>query len=328
MDFLNNIHSLVIYIYVGSLLSFIAVILLIVLGKIHSAKLRSAFLLLPLLLPVLAYFIFHVFFNKPCTTGILQEHFGMAWLNSVCIAGQWLANNLAPLFILAIAAAVIKGSLNLLSVRRLRVKYGIAEPGQYPAAESILKDLSRKINISCPRLIVTYQDHFRAFTFGIIRPTIVLSKGLMEGLSVEELEAVLAHEIAHIKRKDYLVNWIAVFIRDVSLFNPIAIYSFSRFLSEQEKACDEIGLSLTDKAVVYGKTLIKVWKNSRPSGLYTRLAENLGSHPGFLRSSGLLETRIKKVIDFQPQKSARRMFIWPALISIIFLTLLFLALFC
>jgi beta-lactamase regulating signal transducer with metallopeptidase domain len=327
-NLLNNFHSLVIYIYVGSLFSLILVLLLLSFGKIKSARLRALFLLLPLFLPVLSYFLFHVFFNKPCTAGIFQGHANMTWLSWICVAGEWLATYMTPLFILALIIGLIRVSLSTLASRRLKIKYGIAKAGAYPRVEHILMELSKKIHIPSPRLIVTDQSRFQAFTFGIIRPSIVISKGLLEGLSEKELEAVFAHEIAHIKRRDSFVNWLAAFIRDISLFNPVAIYSFSKFLSEQEQACDEIGLDLTKDPVVYGQTLIKVWKNSRQANLQAVLADHLVSHPGFLRSTGLLEKRIKKVIDFQPQKKSKRSMKWPVVVAVIFFSLLFMAIFC
>ncbi len=327
-NLLNNFHSLVIYIYAGSLFSLILVLLLLSLGKIKSNRLRASLLLLPLFLPILSYFLFHVFFNKPCTAGIFQGHASMSWLGWICVAGEWLATYLTPLFILALIIALIKISLSMWATRRLKIKYGIAKNSAYPVADRILRELSKKIHMSSPRLIVTDQSYFRAFTFGIISPSIVISKGLLQGLSEKELEAVFAHEIAHIKRRDSFLNWLAAFARDISLFNPVAIYSFSKFLSEQEQACDEIGLGLTRDPVVYGQTLIKVWKNSRPSNLQAVLADNLVSHPGFLRSAGLLEKRIKKVIDFQPQKKSKRSIKWPVVVSVIFFSLMFMAIFC
>jgi len=327
-NFLNNFHSLFIYIYAGSLFSLITVVLVISLGKIKSAELRASFFLLPLFLPVISYFIFQIFFNKPCTAGVLHNHSIAIFLSRICIAGEWLVKNMTPLFILTTGIALVKSSSNLLACRMLTIRYGITKPGKYPVIDSILFEYSKKLCTSCPRLIVTNQTHFRAFTFGILKPTIVVSKGLLNGLSKKELEAVFAHEIAHIKRKDSLVNWLAVFIRDISLFNPMAIYSFLRFLSEQEQACDDIGLSLTENATVYGQTLIKVWRNSGSLGFKDIAAGNPGSNPGFLRSIGLLEKRIKKVFDFQPEKNMGRLVKWLLIASVIFFTLIFLAFFC
>jgi len=94
---------------------------------------------------------------------------------------------------------------------------------------NITKDLAIKANIACPKLYLIDINHANAFASGISKNNsiIAISKNLFEILDKKELEAVIAHEIMHIKNKDMLIaSIIAVFASSIIYISNIGKIAF------------------------------------------------------------------------------------------------------
>jgi len=91
---------------------------------------------------------------------------------------------------------------------------------------------------------------------GHFKPLILIPLGLLNGLSDNEVEAILCHELAHVKRRDYLVNLMQSFIEVVFFFNPAVLWISKLIREERENCCDDLAVSqLVDKRS-YVKALI------------------------------------------------------------------------
>lgn len=121
----------------------------------------------------------------------------------------------------------------------------------------ILSDLADKASIDKPK-IVAAKTSAAPFTVGVAKPVIVLSPGLIESLSDNEMRAVLAHEMAHIARRDYLYHWLMVSLRDVLYFNPLTHLIYRRLNFEKEKACDRLASIFTREPLSLAKGLVRV----------------------------------------------------------------------
>ncbi|MHC4213408.1 MAG: M56 family metallopeptidase, partial [Planctomycetota bacterium] len=107
-----------------------------------------------------------------------------------------------------------------------------------------------------PRILVTEKE-ISPFVFGIIRPCIVLPKVLMNKDQAEALSAVLAHESAHLHRRDLLTGWILAICELIYFFHPILYFVKRNILIEREKACDEYVLAVDrSKRGIYANALI------------------------------------------------------------------------
>ena len=93
---------------------------------------------------------------------------------------------------------------------------------------------------------------------GFFKPMILLPFGLLNKLTQEEAEAVLAHEIAHILRQDYLFNIIQSIIEALFYYHPAVWWISSIIRNERESACDEMAIRMTGNAVNYAKALVAV----------------------------------------------------------------------
>ncbi|MFI5160756.1 MAG: M56 family metallopeptidase [Sphingobacteriales bacterium] len=94
--------------------------------------------------------------------------------------------------------------------------------------------------------------------FGYVKPFILLPASIATSLSTEEIEAILLHELAHIKRNDYLMNLIQQAMGVLLFFNPFAQLIGRIINRERENACDDIVIESTKKPIVYAHALLKL----------------------------------------------------------------------
>lgn len=95
-------------------------------------------------------------------------------------------------------------------------------------------------------------------TAGFIKPVILLPVAMISRLSPEQVESILLHELAHIKRLDYLWNMIQKVIESVLFFNPFVWMIVKEINKEREYCCDEIVVSKTSDPLTYAKALLQL----------------------------------------------------------------------
>jgi beta-lactamase regulating signal transducer with metallopeptidase domain len=99
---------------------------------------------------------------------------------------------------------------------------------------------------------------------GWIRPIILLPVSALTGLSEMQLRAVIAHELAHIRRHDFFVNLLQMLVETLLFYHPAIWWLNRRIRTERELCCDEIAVSLTGDRVEYAKvlTLMAQWDDA------------------------------------------------------------------
>lgn len=93
-------------------------------------------------------------------------------------------------------------------------------------------------------------------TFGYLRPVILLPMGIILQLSQEQIESIIWHELAHIKRRDYLVSLLQSIIETLFFFNPAVWWLSTLIREEREACCDDIALGQIKDKRSYLSTLI------------------------------------------------------------------------
>ena len=91
---------------------------------------------------------------------------------------------------------------------------------------------------------------------GHFRPLVLIPLGLLNSISTEEVEAILCHELAHIKRKDYLVNLLQSFVEIIFFFNPAVIWLSKLIRMERENCCDDLAVAKLENKKNYVNALI------------------------------------------------------------------------
>ncbi|WP_073405227.1 M56 family metallopeptidase [Mucilaginibacter sp. OK098] len=91
---------------------------------------------------------------------------------------------------------------------------------------------------------------------GHLKPVILMPVGLLAGLPMEQVEAILLHELAHIKRNDYFINFLQNVAEAVFFFNPGLLWISSLLKEERENCCDDIALQQTNNKIELVKALV------------------------------------------------------------------------
>jgi bla regulator protein BlaR1 len=95
---------------------------------------------------------------------------------------------------------------------------------------------------------------------GVLRPVLLLPEGILKRLSPPQLEAVIAHELSHIKRRDNLTAAIHMIVEAVFWFHPLVWWIGARLVEERERACDEAVLRLGGEPRDYADAIVIVCK--------------------------------------------------------------------
>jgi beta-lactamase regulating signal transducer with metallopeptidase domain len=90
---------------------------------------------------------------------------------------------------------------------------------------------------------------------GHLKPVILLPASALTGLSSEQIEAILAHELAHIKRHDYLVNMLQTVVEILGFYHPVVWWVSHKIRVERENCCDDMAVSLCSDRVCYARAL-------------------------------------------------------------------------
>ena len=96
--------------------------------------------------------------------------------------------------------------------------------------------------------------------FGIVRPVLLLPEKIHERLSQAQLNAILAHEMCHVRRRDNLTAAMHMLVEAVFWFHPAVWWIGARLLEERERACDEAVLESGNEAEVYAEGILSVCK--------------------------------------------------------------------
>jgi uncharacterized protein (TIGR03435 family) len=95
---------------------------------------------------------------------------------------------------------------------------------------------------------------------GIFRPVLLLPEGIEERLTPAQLDAVITHELCHVKRRDNLFASIHMVVEATFWFHPLVWWIGARLLEERERACDEAVLCLGGEPSVYAEAIVNVCK--------------------------------------------------------------------
>ena len=125
---------------------------------------------------------------------------------------------------------------------------------------------------------------------GWLRPAILVPFAALAGLSAPELEAILAHELAHIRRHDYLINLIQCVVEVLVFYHP-ATWWISRVIRrERESCCDDLAVASCRDRVVYARALAAM------EGLRVP-----GFSPSPAANGGILLARVRRILNPQEE---------------------------
>ncbi len=123
---------------------------------------------------------------------------------------------------------------------------------------------------------------------GYLKPVILVPVGLLNTLSAEEVEAILIHELAHIKRRDYLVNMLQSLMEIVFFFNPAVLWVSKLIKTERENCCDDLAVSQNNNKINYIRALVSCEEYQASVPAYAM---------GLPGSKNTLLNRVKRIVS-------------------------------
>lgn len=143
-------------------------------------------------------------------------------------------------------------------------------------SDPFIESASRALSIETPQVLVVEDEELVIFSTTGKNPLIVVSTGLTEALTPDEMHGALAHEIAHIARSRRPLLLAVFFLRMILFFNPVALIEFRRVVRNEEKICDDIAASLTHRPEALAEALKKFYAvrkapepDTKPKPLFT-----------------------------------------------------------
>jgi len=167
-------------------------------------------------------------------------------------------SSVLPWFVLLWIAGVTLHAARLfggwLAVMSLKREKAIAASAQWQQA---VVRLARAVGVNRTVLLLQSAIVEVPTVIGWLRPVILVPAGALSGLNPRQLEALLAHELAHVRRFDYLVNLFQSVAETLLFYHPLAWWVSKRIRAEREQACDDLAVAATGDALGYARALVE-----------------------------------------------------------------------
>ncbi|MBM4089709.1 MAG: M56 family metallopeptidase [Planctomycetes bacterium] len=174
------------------------------------------------------------------------------------------------------------------TVRRLRTVGVSAVPA---TVQGVLERVSRRLGLRRATQIPQSALVQVPVVAGHFRPVILVPMSVISGLPASQLEAILAHELAHIRRHDFLVNLLQTLLETVFFYHPAVWWLSREIRNERENCCDDLAVAVVGSGVDYGRALLAAAELHRPS---TALV--LGARDGSLLG------RVRRIVGGEPSQ--------------------------
>ncbi|MCH7399953.1 M56 family metallopeptidase [Belliella sp. DSM 107340] len=186
---------------------------------------------------------------------------------------------------------MIKFAGSLAELRNLGQKPKKGMPERWQVT---LTEFSKKLKIKHSVKIFQSNHIDTPLTFGVLKPVILIPAGLVFQLSPMQMEAIIAHELAHIKRHDYLINLLQSAMEVIFFFHPVFWYINAIIKTERENASDDAAISVGVQARDLAEALVLVVQYAKLTQPQLAMAAAKSKTPTL--------DRIKRIMGFHPSQ--------------------------
>ena len=216
-----------------------------------------------------------------------------SWLEG---AASYLEQHLrvvVALWLLGFTITLGRLGLALRYVQRLRRHRLGAVPAVW---QECLARLSARAGLARPVQLRVSALVLSPLVVGHFKPLILLPLGVLSGLTVAELEMILAHELAHIKRKDYLFNFVQAVAETVFFYHPAVWFLAAVLHAERENCCDDLATYVGGNPRQLARALVALAELTRAAPTPRLTLAAVGTHDSLL-------SRVRRLVHVRPAKT-------------------------
>jgi GWxTD domain-containing protein len=180
--------------------------------------------------------------------GRLPAHFGVANV------APWLP----PFWIAGVVLFHIHSLASWLAARRL-LRRGVCSASHDWQQHFI--HLRQRLRIAKPVALVESCLADVPAVIGYLRPVVLVPVGMLAGMPASHVEAILLHELAHIRRRDYLINLLQTLIEGFLFYHPAVWWMSGVIRAERENCCDDLAVAASGDAHTYATALARLEEN-------------------------------------------------------------------
>ena len=156
---------------------------------------------------------------------------------------------------------------------------------------------------------------------GVFKPVILLPPAVVMGLTPGQLEVILAHELAHVRRWDAVVDLIQRLFSSVLFFNPGLYWVNRQIRQEREACCDAVAAQVTGDRIAVAQALHAVAQLAQPVTFEAPHTPRLGTPvPALAATGGQLTNRVSRLL--RPGGRSRAVLRWPTVLGVLCLSVL------
>jgi GWxTD domain-containing protein len=147
--------------------------------------------------------------------------------------------------------------------------------------------LSARLRVSRPVILLESSLAEAPAVLGHFQPLILIPAGLLTGMTAGEIEAILLHELAHVRRADFLMNLFQRLIETLLFYHPAVWWMSKVIRAERENCCDDLVIAAHGNRLEYASALAALERNRPPQ-------------PAIAATGGNLMHRIRRILNREP----------------------------
>lgn len=196
--------------------------------------------------------------NDDATSTFSRAEWGDSLLNLISAGSPWLVG----LWMAGSLFFWIRLAFGWASLSQLRGSSTKVEDVEWRAK---LDRLTSRLGISRPVALLESQRVSGPITMGWLKPVILIPVGMLAKLPADQVEALILHELAHIRRLDFLVNWLQAALEAVFFFHPVIWWLGRESRKAREECCDEMVVASGMDRFDYARTLtsLQAWQSQQ-----------------------------------------------------------------
>jgi len=212
-----------------------------------------------LLLPAITFFVIYDIELRQTTSlvhalPLLDQHFYLEQMQANTWYMEWLEflPALSIVWLTIVCVLALKLIIELYNVNKLPMQGCIAAD---KALQTRFDMLIKKVGLSRKVVLLLSSKTNVPMAIGWLKPVVLIPFSMLSGLSPQQLDMLLLHELAHIRRHDYLVNFLQTLVEILLFFHPAVRWVSKQMRNEREYCSDDIAVQHSGSSVAYAHTL-------------------------------------------------------------------------